>query len=76
MIDLDMHPFRVEYGRGAVMHFTNIRAAVLTAIEHTGTRDGFRVLDARTRRYLTFDEVREIENAPAKRYWRQGEVLR
>jgi hypothetical protein len=60
MIDLERHPFRLEM-TDRVMHFTNARAAVLSGIAVTGTRDAFRVMDPRTRRYLTFDEVLAIE---------------
>lgn len=68
MIDLEKHPVRVEYGRGAAMHFSNLEVAVMAAIHRTGCRDAFRVLDPTTRLYLTFDDVLEIEDRAREGY--------
>lgn len=71
-LNLEQHPFRVEidprFGR-RWLHFTNLRAAVITAIQETGTRDGFLVFDPRERRALTFDEVLATEVDRPENYW-------
>lgn len=81
-LNLEQHCFRVEInpelGR-RTMHFTNARVAVITAIQETGTRDGFRVFDPRVRRALTFDEVLETEadrpDAHWPERWKRGQDL-
>lgn len=71
-LNLEQHCFRVEvdprHGK-RTMHFTNPRVAVLTAIQETGTRDGFKVFDPRERRALTFDEVMAMEADRPENYW-------
>lgn len=67
-LDLNKHSVRVEYGRGATMHFSNLDVAVMAAIQRTGCRDAFRVLDTKTHLNLTFDDVLEVEDRARKGY--------